>query len=83
VAGAAIVVWLVQLLPGTGDWAYVVLGSVVIAAMAVVPRGLAGMLLWLIARLRRRAAPAQVAVGTHGSDSPAEATIGAGPEANR
>jgi branched-chain amino acid transport system permease protein len=44
VAGAAIVVWLVQLTPGTGDAAYVVLGVVVVALMAFFPRGLGGML---------------------------------------
>ena len=38
VAGTAIVVWLVELVPGTGDWAYVVLGVVVVVAMAVCTR---------------------------------------------
>lgn len=51
VAGTALVVWLVELVPGTGDWAYVVLGSIVVAAMAFFPGGLAGLLrsarLWL------------------------------------
>jgi branched-chain amino acid transport system permease protein len=58
VAGAAIVVWLVQLTPGTGDSAYVVLGVVVVVLMALFPRGLAGMVSALVGRLRpRRAAP--------------------------
>lgn len=43
VAGAAIVVWLVELVPGTGDWAFVVLGAVIIVLMAVLPGGLAAI----------------------------------------
>ena len=82
VAGAAIVVWLVQLLPGTGDWAYVVLGAVVIAMMAVVPRGLAGLVLWLLGRLGRRGQSPQVAVETPEAGSRTEAAVGAGPEGN-
>jgi branched-chain amino acid transport system permease protein len=52
VAGAAIVVWLVQLTPGTGDTAYVVLGALVIVLMAIFPQGLAGVCSWLVDRLR-------------------------------
>ncbi len=52
VAGAAIVVWLVQLTPGTGDSAYVALGVLVILLMAVFPQGLAGVCLWLMDTLR-------------------------------
>lgn len=54
VAGAAIVVWLVQLTPGTGDSAYVALGALVIVLMAIFPRGLAGICLWLVDCARRR-----------------------------
>jgi branched-chain amino acid transport system permease protein len=43
VAGAAIVVWLIQLTPGTGDWAYTILGGVVIVLMAVFPGGFAAI----------------------------------------
>jgi len=53
VAGAAIVVWLVQLTPGTGDSAYVALGALIILLMAIFPRGLAGICLWLLERGRR------------------------------
>jgi branched-chain amino acid transport system permease protein len=53
VAGAAIVVWLVQLTPGTGDSAYVALGALIIVLMAIFPRGLAGICLWLLERARR------------------------------
>lgn len=52
VAGAAIVVWLVQLTPGTRDSAYVALGVLVILLMAVFPQGLAGVCLWLMDTLR-------------------------------
>jgi len=52
VAGAAIVVWLVQLTPGTGDSAYVALGTLIIVLMAIFPRGLAGICLWLLERAR-------------------------------
>jgi len=53
VAGAAIVVWLVQLMPGTGDSAYVVLGALVLVFMAVFPRGLGGAVLSVFDRFRR------------------------------
>ena len=43
VAGAAIVEWLIQLMPGTGDWAFTVLGGAVIVLMAVFPGGFAGI----------------------------------------
>jgi branched-chain amino acid transport system permease protein len=58
VLGAATVVWLVQLTPGTGDSAYVVLGALIVLLMAVLPRGLAGLFDALAARigLRRSAA---------------------------
>jgi len=42
-AGAGIVVWLVQLTPGTGDAAYVALGFVVIILMTFAPNGIAGV----------------------------------------
>jgi branched-chain amino acid transport system permease protein len=54
VAGAAIVIWLIQLMPGTGDWAFTVLGAVVIALMAVFPGGFAGFLDLLLRLGRRR-----------------------------
>ena len=57
VAGAAIVVWLVQLTPGTGDTAYVVLGALVIVLMALFPQGLAGVCSWLVDRLRSGGPP--------------------------
>ena len=53
VAGTAIVVWLVELVPGTGDWAYVVLGVVVVVAMAVAPGGLASVVAQLTGVVRR------------------------------
>ena len=53
VAGTAIVVWLVELVPGTGDWAYVVLGVVVVVAMAVAPGGLASVVEQLTRVVRR------------------------------
>jgi branched-chain amino acid transport system permease protein len=43
IAGAAIVEWLIQLVPGTGDWAFTVLGGVVIALMVFFPGGFAGI----------------------------------------
>jgi branched-chain amino acid transport system permease protein len=43
IAGAAIVVWLIQLTPGTGDWAFTILGGVVIALMAFFPGGFAAI----------------------------------------
>jgi len=43
VAGAAIVEWLIQLMPGTGDWAFTVLGVAVIVLMALFPGGFAGI----------------------------------------
>ena len=46
-------VWLVQLTPGTGDSAYVALGALIILLMAIFPRGLAGICLWLLERARR------------------------------
>ena len=66
VAGAAIVVWLVQLTPGTGDSAYVALGALIIVLMAIFPRGLAGVCLWLLERAGRRPPqrPADAARGT-------------------
>ncbi len=60
VAGTALVVWLVELVPGTGDSAYVALGVLVIVAMAVFPGGLAALAkaaLSLVGGLRRREAP--------------------------
>jgi branched-chain amino acid transport system permease protein len=59
VAGAAIVVWLIQLTPGTGDWAFTILGAVVIMLMSVFPGGFAAIVTQaalvtdrLVARLR-------------------------------
>jgi branched-chain amino acid transport system permease protein len=59
VAGAAIVVWLIQLTPGTGDWAFTILGGVVIVLMTVFPGGFAAIVYQaasladrLLARLR-------------------------------
>lgn len=52
-AGAGIVVWIVQLTPGTGDAAYVALGLVVIAVMTFVPGGIAGACEWALARSGR------------------------------
>ncbi len=43
VAGAAMVEWLIQLMPGTGDWAFTVLGAAVIVLMAIFPGGFAGI----------------------------------------
>ncbi len=60
IAGAAIVVWLIQLTPGTGDWAFTVLGGAVIVLMAVFPGGFAGivsMLLSLPGRVAQRLVP--------------------------
>jgi branched-chain amino acid transport system permease protein len=54
VAGAGIVVWIVQLTPGTGDAAYVALGFVVIVLMTFVPNGIAGACDWVLKRGRRR-----------------------------
>jgi branched-chain amino acid transport system permease protein len=52
VLGAAIVVWLVQLTPGTGDSAYVALGGLVILLMGVLPNGVAGAVSAGMGRLR-------------------------------
>lgn len=57
VAGAAIVVWLVQLTPGTGDAAYVALGVVIVVLMALFPGGLASALRALLGRLRPPSRP--------------------------
>lgn len=43
IAGAAIVEWLIQLMPGTGDWAFTVLGLAVIMLMILFPGGFAGI----------------------------------------
>lgn len=44
IAGTAVVVWLIQLVPGSGDWALLGLGAVVVVLMAVAPGGLAAVL---------------------------------------
>jgi len=43
VLGAALVTWLISEVPGGGSWALTVLGMVVIAFMALLPDGLAGL----------------------------------------
>ncbi|MEU8802346.1 branched-chain amino acid ABC transporter permease [Spirillospora sp. NPDC048819] len=43
VLGAALVTWLISVVPGGGSWALTVLGIVVVAFMALVPDGLAGL----------------------------------------
>jgi ABC-type branched-subunit amino acid transport system permease subunit len=68
VAGAAIVEWLIQLMPGTGDWAYTVLGGAVIVLVALFPGGFAAIVAAAAAlpdRLaRRRVAAALPEVGS-------------------
>jgi len=54
VAGAGIVVWLVQLTPGTGDAAYVALGFLIIAVMTFAPNGIAGLCESAVGLSRRR-----------------------------
>ncbi|WP_141578386.1 branched-chain amino acid ABC transporter permease [Actinomadura sp. WMMA1423] len=43
VLGAALVTWLISEVPGGGSWALTVLGVIVIAFMALLPGGLAGL----------------------------------------
>jgi branched-chain amino acid transport system permease protein len=67
IAGAAMVVWLIQLVPGTGDWAFTVLGGAVIILMAVFPGGFAGIVSallrgahWLVRSRQRPSAPTKM-----------------------
>lgn len=53
VAGAALVTWLVELVPGTGDSAYVALGVVVVVFMAFFPGGLAALATSALRRVGR------------------------------
>lgn len=58
VCGAALLTWLISVVPGRGSWALTVLGVIVIVFMAVLPDGLAGLGRvgrGLAARMRRRA----------------------------
>jgi branched-chain amino acid transport system permease protein len=43
VLGAALVTWLISAVPAGGSWALTVLGVIVIAFMALLPDGLAGL----------------------------------------
>lgn len=57
VAGAALVTWLISVVPGRGSWALTVLGIIVIVFMATLPDGFAGIQRIgrnLLARLTRR-----------------------------
>jgi branched-chain amino acid transport system permease protein len=56
VAGTAMVVWLIQLTPGTGDWAFTSLGVVVVCLMAVFPGGFASLVSSIVDLARRAAA---------------------------
>jgi branched-chain amino acid transport system permease protein len=69
VAGAAIVVWLIQLTPGTGDWAFTILGGVVIVLMAFFPGGFAAMVTQAAIFADRLLARIRVAPGRDTADA--------------
>lgn len=52
VIGTALVLGILQVVPGTGDYALTVMGVAVVVAMAIIPGGIAGFIRWLPA-LRR------------------------------
>lgn len=69
--GAALVTWLISVVPGNGSWALTVLGVVVIVFMAVLPDGLVG-----VPRIAR-AAVRRTRRGSHGAPRAGTAAPGA------
>lgn len=74
VLGAALVTWLISVVPGNGSWALTVLGAVVIVFMAVLPDGLVGVA--RLVRLGARRARPRAARGP-AAGAPAAAAGGA------
>jgi branched-chain amino acid transport system permease protein len=87
VIGTALVLGILQVVPGTGDYALTVMGVAVVVAMAVIPGGIAGLVRWLPVAGRRlrsqltSAGGAQLAGEAAAAGDPA--ATGTSPHASR